>query len=141
MRLLTSLVGDGGGGHEHNRQPDGRGENPVADVDNLSIARCSEVQGFDRVTNGNVSVNAHGGEREDGDEHVVVVNGHHHLAQHVPKRPGSHQVVDALERQRAGDQSISQCQVKDVDVGGRLHFSVSGQKDEEERESRSSRWK
>lgn len=94
MRVLTS---DGSGGHEHDRQPDGRGENPVADVDNFGVTRRPEVQRLDWVAHSDVAVDAHGGEREDGREHVVVVDGHHHLAQHVPKRPGPHQVVDALE--------------------------------------------
>lgn len=60
--------------------------------------RRPEVQRFDWVAHGDVAVDAHGGEREDRGEHVVVVDGHHHLAQHVPERPGPHQVVDALER-------------------------------------------
>lgn len=94
MYMLTS---DGGGGHEHDRQPDGRGENPVADIDNLGVMRCPEVQRFDWVAHSNIAVDTHGGEREDRGEHVVVVDGHHHLAQRVPKRPGPHQVVDALE--------------------------------------------
>lgn len=85
------------GGHKHYRQPDGRGENPVADVDDLGVTRCPEVQRFDWVAHSNVAINAHGGERKDRGEHVVVVNGHHHLAQYVSKRPGPHQVVDALE--------------------------------------------
>ena len=123
------LTGVGGGGHDHDRQPDGRGENPVADVDDLGVAGRPEVQRFDRVAHGDVAVDAHGGEREDGREHVVVVDGHHHLAQNVPKRPRPHQVVDALERQRAGDQGVGQSQIEDVDVRGCLHFSVSAQKE------------
>ncbi len=87
-----------------------------------------EVQCFDRVAHSDVAVDAHGGEREDRCEHVVVVDGHHYLAQHVPKRPCPHQVVDTLEGQRAGDQGIGQSEVEDVDVGGCLHFSVSAQK-------------
>ena len=121
------LTSDSGGGHEHDWQSDGRGENPVADVDYLGVVRRPEVQCFDRVTHGDVAVDAHGGEREDRGEHVVVVDGHHHLAQRVAERPGPHQVVDALERQRAGDQGIGESEVEDVDVGGRLHFSVSAQ--------------
>lgn len=59
--------------------------------------RRPEVQRFDGMTHSDVAVDAHGGEREDGGEHVVVVDGHRHLAQHVAKGPGPHQVVDALE--------------------------------------------
>lgn len=125
MHILTS---DGGGGQEHHRQPDGRGEDPVADVDDFGVTRRPEVQRFDRVAHGDVAVDAHGGQREDGGEHVVVVDGHHDLAHYVPKRPGPHQVVDALERQRAGDQGVGKGEVEDVDVGGGLHFSVSAQK-------------
>lgn len=124
---IIRLTRDGGGGPDHDRQPDGRGQNPVADVDDLSVVRCAEVQRFDRMAHSHVAVNAHGGEREDGRKHVVVVDGHHHFAQHVPEGPGPHQVVDALEWQRAGDQRVGQGEVKDVDVGGGLHFGVSAQ--------------
>lgn len=77
---LTGVIIGDGGGHEHDRQAEGRGEDPVADVDDLSIAWRSEVQSFDRVAHSDVAVDAHGGEGEDGGEHVVVVNGHHQLA-------------------------------------------------------------
>lgn len=122
------LTGDSSGSHEHDRQSDGRGENPVADVHYFGVMRCPKVQGFDWVAHSDVAVDAHCGEREDRGEHVVVVDGHHHLAQHVTKRPGPHQVVDALERQRAGDQGVRQSEVEDVDVGGCLHFGVPAQK-------------
>lgn len=92
------LTSDGGGGHEHNGQPNGRGEYPVADIDNLGVTGCPEVQCFDWVAHSDIAVDAHSGEREDRGEHVVIVDGHHHLAQHVPEGPGPHQVVDALER-------------------------------------------
>lgn len=97
LLVRVMLTSDGSGGHEHYGQPDGRGEDPVADVDDLGVSRRSEVERFHRVAHSDVSVDAHGGEREDGGEHVVVVDGHHHLAQYVSKRPGAHQVVDALE--------------------------------------------
>lgn len=80
------------------------------------------------MAHSDVAVDAHGGEGEDGGEHVVVVNGQHHLAQQVTKWPGPHQVVDALERERAGDQCIRQSKVEDVDVGGCLHFCVPADK-------------
>lgn len=120
--LLTRVSG---GGHEHDGQTDGRRQDPVADVDDLGVARRPEVQRLHGVTHGHVAVDAHGGEGEDGREHVVVVDGHHHLAQDVSEGPGPHQVVDALERQSAGDHGVGQRQVEDVDVGGRLHLSVS----------------
>lgn len=119
--MLTAF---GCSSHEHDRQTDGGGQNPVADVDNLGIARRPEVQRFHRVANSDVAVDAHGCESEDGGEHVVVVDGHHHLAEQVPKWPRPHQVVDALERQGAGDQGICQSEVEDVDVCGCLHFGV-----------------
>lgn len=94
---MHELTCDNSGGHEHDRKSDGRGQNPVAHVDDLGVMRRSEVQRFHWVTHSDVAVDAHGGERKDRGEHVVVVDRHHHLAQHVPKRPGAHQVVDALE--------------------------------------------
>ena len=120
------MVGERGGGHEHDGQADGRGQDPVTDVDDLGVARRPEVQRLDGVAHGDVAVDAHGGEREDGREHVVVVDGQHHLAQHVAEGPGAHQVVDALEGQRTGGQGVRQGQVEDVDVGGGLHLGVSG---------------
>lgn len=122
---VLTLMSHSSGGHEHDRQPDGRGEDPVAHVDNLGIARRSEIQCFDRVADGDVAVDTHCGEGEDGGEHVVVVDGHHHLAQDIAKGPGAHQIVDTLERKRAGDQGVCQGQIEDVDVGSCLHFSVS----------------
>lgn len=98
MHVLFMLTSGSSGGHEHNGQPNGGGENPVADIDNLGVAGCPEVQRFDGVAHSNIAVDAHGGESEDRGEHVVVVDGHRHLAEHVPKRPGPHQIVDALER-------------------------------------------
>lgn len=118
------LTRGGGGRHEHDGKSDGRGQNPVADVDYFSVVRRPEVQCFDRMADGHVAVHAHGGQREDGGEHVVVVDGHHYLAKHITKGPRSHQVVDALERKRAGDQGVGQGQVKNVDVCGSLHFGV-----------------
>lgn len=123
---MLTLVSHNGGGHEHDRQPDGRGENPVAHVDNLGVAWRPEIQRLDRVAHGDVAVDAHGGEREDGREHVVVVDGHGHLAEDVTKRPGAHQVVDALKWERAGHQGVCHRQVEDVDVGSGLHFGVPG---------------
>ena len=116
----------GGRGQNHDGDPDGRGQHPVVHVDNLGIARRPEVQCFDRVAHGNVAVDTHSGEREDTGEHVVVVYGHDDLAQDVPKRPGSHQVVDALEGECTRDQGICQGQVKYVDIGGCFHLGVSG---------------
>lgn len=95
---VCKLTCDSGGGHEHDRQSDGRGQNPVADVDYLGVVRCPEVQSLDWMAHGHIAIDTHGGECEDGGEHVVVVDGQHHLAKHVPKGPGPHQVVDALER-------------------------------------------
>lgn len=128
---VCRLTGDNSRCHEHHRQPDGRGENPVANIDNLGVARRPEVKCFDWVAHSDIAVNTHGGECEDRGEHIVVINGHDHLAQHIPKWPGPHQIVDTLERQRTGDQGVSQGEVEDVDVGGSLHFSVSAQKEEE----------
>lgn len=118
------LTRGGGGRHEHDGKSDGRGQNPVADVDYFGVVRRPEVQRFNRMADGHVAVHAHGGEREDGGEHVVVVNRHHYLAKHVTKGPRSHQVVDALEWKRAGDQGVGQGQVENVDVCGGLHFGV-----------------
>lgn len=76
------------------------------------------------MADSNVAVHAHHGEGEDASEHVVVVNGEHSLAQQLAKRPRFHQVLGALEGQRAGGQRISQSQIEDVDVGGGLQFGV-----------------
>lgn len=114
------------GGHDHHGQADSRRQDPDTDVDDLGVVRSTEVQGFDRVADGDVTVHAHGGQGEDAGEHVVVVNGHDNLAQQLAKGPGPHQVVDVLEREGACGQGISQGQVEDVDVGGCLHFGVPG---------------
>ena len=111
--------------HKHERQADGGGQDPVTHVDNLCIAWRAEVQRPDGVAHGDVAVHAHHGQGEDAGEHVVVVDGDDHLAQELPERPGVHQVLGALEGQRARGQSICQSQVEDVDVGGGLHLSVS----------------
>lgn len=94
----TAVVLNSGGGHDHDREADGRWEDPVTHVDNLGVPGGSEVQGFNRVANSNVTVDAHSGEGKDTGEHVVVINGHHDLAQHISKRPRTHQVIHTLER-------------------------------------------
>ncbi len=49
------------------------------------------------MANSNVAVDAHSGEGKDTGEHVVVINGHHDLAQNVSKRPCTNQVIHTLE--------------------------------------------
>lgn len=78
------------------------------------------------MAHSDVAVHAHHGKGEDACKHVVVVDGNNELAQDFPKRPGFHKVFGALEGQCAGGQGISQSQVEDVDVCGRLHLGVSG---------------
>lgn len=94
----TAVVVNSGGGHDHDRETDGRWKDPVTHVDNLGIPGGSEVQGLNRVANSNVTVDAHSGEGEDTGKHVVVINGHHDLAQHVSEGPSTHQVIHTLER-------------------------------------------
>lgn len=77
------------------------------------------------MANSNVTVDTHSREGKDTGEHVVVINGHHNLAQHVSKRPCTHQVIDALERQSACCQGICQSKVENVDVGRSFHLGVS----------------
>lgn len=123
--VLTVPVSHGRG-HNHDRQADGRRQDPVTDVDDLGVSRRAEVERLDGMADGDVTVHTHGGEREDAGEHVVVVDGEHHLAELLTKGPGAHQEVDALKGQRAGGQGICQGQVEDIDVGGCFHFRVSG---------------
>lgn len=111
--------------HEHHRQADGRGEDPVADINDFGVAGSAEIQGLDRMADGDVAIHAHGAEREYAGEHVVVVYGDDDLAEDGSKRPCSHEVIDALEWQGTGRQGVGQSKVKDIDVGGRLHFGVS----------------
>lgn len=77
------------------------------------------------MADGDVAIHAHGTEREYAGEHVIVVYGDHDLAEDGSKRPCSHEVIDTLEWQGTGRQGIGQSKVKDIDVGGRLHFGVS----------------
>lgn len=88
--------------HEHYRQTDGWGEDPVADVDDFGIAGSTEIQGLDGMADCNVAIDAHGAEGEYAGEHVIVIYGDHYLAEDGSKRPCSHQIVDALERQGTG---------------------------------------
>ena len=96
------MVGNSSG-HEHDRQADGGGQDPVTHVDNLSIAWRAEVQRLHGMADGNVAIDAHGGQGEDACEHVVVVDGDDNLTQHILKRPAAHEKVDTLEGQRGGD--------------------------------------
>jgi len=82
------------------------------------------------MTNGDVAVHAHHGEREDAGEHVVVVDGDDHFAQHLPEGPRAHQILGTLEREGARGESVSESQVEDVDVGGGLHLGVPGGSEE-----------
>lgn len=62
----------------------------------LCLVRCPHVQSFDRVTDSHVSVHAHDGQCEGAGEHVIVVDGHHRLAQDVPEGPETQEHVSAL---------------------------------------------
>lgn len=88
--------------HDHNGHPDGGGHHPDENVDDFGFYWRPELQGPHRVAHGNVAVHAHHGEGEDAREHVVVIDGDNELAQDLPKRPGVHKVLGALEGQRAG---------------------------------------
>lgn len=124
MQLSPSLTPGLGHCHDHNGDPDPRSQDPDAYVDQLGLGRRSEVQGLDRMADGNVSVHAHHRECEDAGEHVVVVDREHGLTQQLPEWPRFHQVLGTLEGQRAGGQCISQGQIEDVDVGGGLQLGV-----------------
>lgn len=111
--------------HEHDRQTNGRREEPVADIDNFGISGGTEIQSLDRVADRNVAVHAHGAEGEYAGEHVVVIYRDDDLAEDGSEGPRSHQVVDTLKGQCAGCQGICQSKVEDVDVGGSLHLGIS----------------
>ena len=85
---------------------------------------CPHVQSFDGVADGDVAVHTHHGESEGAGEHVVVVNGDDHFAQDIPKGPEAQKDICSLEWQCGKDERISQSQVEDVYIGGRLHFCV-----------------
>lgn len=113
-----------GATQDKSRYPCSWGEDPDAHVDHLGFNRRAEVQGFHRVAHSHVSIHAHHGEREDADEHVVVVNGNEDFANHLAEGPGVQHVVRALEGHRGGDERVGERQVKNVNVGGRLHLGV-----------------
>lgn len=123
---LTAIIGHFGHSHDHDGHPDGRGQHPDEHVDHLGLNGSAKLQRPDRVAHGDVAVHAHHGEGEDAGEHVVIIDGDNQLAQDLPERPRVHQVLGALEGQRAGRQGVGESQVEDVDVGGRLHLGVSG---------------
>lgn len=123
-RLPPSLTAGMSHSHDHDGYTNTRGQDPDANVDQLGLGGCAEVQSLDRVADGDIAVDTHHGKCENAGEHIVVVNGKHSLAEQFPKGPRLQQVLGALEGQRTGGQCICQGQVEDVDVGGRLHLSV-----------------
>lgn len=66
----------------------------------LGLVRSPHVQRFDRVANGHVPVHAHHRQGEGAGEHVVVVDGHHRLAQGVSEWPEAQEHICALETSR-----------------------------------------
>lgn len=76
--------------HEHYRQTNGWGEDPVADIDDFGVAGSPEVQGFDRMADCDVAIDAHGTEGEYAGEHIIVIYGDHYLAEDGPKWPCAH---------------------------------------------------
>lgn len=76
------------------------------------------------MTDGDVAINTHHGKCEDAGEHIVVVYSDDHFAQRIAEGPRAQHVLGALEGEGDGGQGISQGEVEDVDVGGRLHFGV-----------------
>lgn len=63
----------------------------------LGLVRSPHVQRFDRVADGHVPVHAHHRQGEGAGEHVIVVDGHHCLAQSFPEWPEAQEHVCALE--------------------------------------------
>lgn len=59
--------------------------------------RSPHVQRFDRVADGHVPVHAHHRQGEGAGEHVVVVDGHHRLAQSIAEWPEAQKHIGALE--------------------------------------------
>lgn len=72
----------------------------------LCLVRSPHVQRFDRVAHSHVPVHAHHRQCEGAGEHVVVVDGHHHLAQSVPERPEAQIQISALETSRKKSLSV-----------------------------------
>lgn len=97
-----------GNSHDHHRHCDGGGEDPDAHVDELGFGGRAEVQRPDWMADGDVAVHAHHGEREDAGEHVVVVDGDDHFAQHLPEGPRAHQVLGTLEWEGAGGEGVGE---------------------------------
>lgn len=124
MQLRLSLTPGLGHCHDHDGDPDTRSQDPDAYINELGLGRRPEVQGLDRMADGNVAVHTHHRERENAGEHVVVVDGEHGFTQQFSERPRFHQVLGALEGQRAGGQRVGQGQIEDVDVGGGLQLGV-----------------
>ncbi len=91
-----------GHSHDHNGNPNRRGQNPNEHVDQLSLDGCPKFQRPDWMAHSNVAVHAHHCKGEDACEHVVVVDGNDQLAQDFPKWPSVHEVFGTLEGQRAG---------------------------------------
>lgn len=106
------------------RYPCSRGQDPDAHVYHLGLEGSAEIQGFHGVAHGHVAVHTHHGEGEDTGEHVVVVDGDEDLAYHLAEGPRVQKVVSALEWHRGGDEGVGECQVENIDIGGRLHLRV-----------------
>lgn len=123
---IPTIICHFGHSQDHNGHPNRRGQDPDEHIDQLSLDWRPKPQCPDWVAHGDVAVHAHHGKGEDACEHVVVVDGNNDLAQDFPKWPGVHEVVGALEGQRAGGQGVGKSQVENVNVCGRLHLGVSG---------------
>lgn len=95
---MTALTfPDFGASKDYCRDANRGRQQPDADIDDLCLQGRAEVQSLHGVAHGNVAVHTHHGQGEDAGEHVVVINGNYYLAQHIPKRPGIHQVDRTLE--------------------------------------------
>lgn len=55
------------------------------------------------MTHSHVAVHTHHGQGEDAGEHVVVIDGDEDFACHLPKWPGTKQVVGALKGHGGSD--------------------------------------
>ena len=125
METATLTFPNFGSSKDYGRDANRWRQDPDTDVDDLRLQGCAEVKSLDGVAHGDVTVHTHHGQGEDAGEHVVVVDGDDHLAQHIPKGPGVHQIDRALEGHSCGHQCICQSQVEDIDVGCCLHLCVS----------------
>lgn len=112
-------------GEDDDGQDDEDGKHPDTEVDHLSHGGPAVPGCLDGVHHSDVAVHAEHSQAVDTGEHIDGIHAEHQAAEQRAKGPVVQQGGGDQEGDAKHQQLVRNGQVKDVDVGGRLHLGVA----------------